>query len=260
MTTAPTPLKGDALYAALAASAPFSVWRLGGAGLAVRTPETLLYVDPFLAPQGSEGWVRQQPRIVDSLPPADLILATHEHGDHTDPVALTPQAREGSGLFASLEACVRIARDAGFPAERTRILQPDDSFQQDDLTITALKAIDAEIEDELAYLIHDRSSGTTVYHGGDSSMSSQFDLVGRQHRIDVCCLSVGLESDGFQYYLSPEDSIRAARMLGARVLIPLHWDLWTKNGFPASRWEPIIATTTDPQIVLLPPGGRWLPG
>lgn len=259
MSTAAAPLKGDALSAALATPSPFTLWRLGGAGLAVRTPQTLLYIDPFLAPQGSPGWVRQQPRIVDYLPPADLILATHEHGDHTDPVALTPQAQEGSGLFASLEVGVRIAQDAGFPAERTRVLQPNDTLRQGDLTVTALEAFDAEIEDELAYLIHDEVSGTTVYHGGDSTMSPQFEAVARDHQIDVCCLSVGLESEGFQYYLSPEQSIIAARMLGARIFIPMHWDLWIKNGVTASAWQPIITANEQPQIILLPPGGRWMP-
>jgi hypothetical protein len=48
-------------------------------------------------------------------------------------------------------------------------------------------------------------------------------------------------------------------MLRARVFIPLHWDLWTKNGVRASAWETIIAATNEPQIVLLPPGGRWMP-
>lgn len=258
MSAVPAPLHGDALYTALERPAPFSLWRLGGAGLAVRTPRTLLYIDPFLAPSGGEGWVRQQPRIIDALPPADLILATHEHSDHTDPIALTPQAQHEKPLFASLESCVRIAQEAGFPAQRTRVLQPGDTLRHGDLTITALKAVDAEIEDELAYLIRDDVSGTTVYHGGDSTMSPQFEVVASEHSVDVCCLSVGLESDGFQYYLSPEESVRAARMLRARVFIPLHWDLWTKNGVPAAMWEPIIAATSAPQIVLLPPGGRWL--
>ena len=253
-----SPLRDDALYQALETPVPYSIWRLGGAGIAVRTMEALLYIDPFLAPDAGPSWIRQEPQVIDRLPPADLMLATHEHEDHTDPIALKPQIA-GKALFAGSEPCVEIALSAGFPAERVRVLKAGQVLEQGTLTITALEARDDDAKGPLAYLINDSASGIRLYHGGDSMMSPQFTRAGEAYDIDVCCLSVGGVSEGVQYYLSVEDTIRAALMLRADVLIPVHWDLWTKNGVGAEVWEPLLNSTQSPQVVLVPPGGSWTP-
>lgn len=258
MQTTSAPLSHDELFHALERPAPYSVWRIGGAGIAIRTPAMLIYIDPFLALGGGDGWVRQQPSVINRLPSADLILATHEHDDHADPVALTPQAETGEGLFAGSAPCIEIAQKAGFPAERTCTVSAGDSFKHGTFTITALEARDDDAVAPLAFVIHDAESGITLYHGGDSMPSDLFAAAGAAHHIDVCCLSVGGVSEGVQFYLSPEVAVDAAAMLGARTLIPTHWDLWTKNGIPASAWEPLLQTES-PQIALLPPGGRWSP-
>lgn len=264
MSATTSPLHGDELYRALETPSSFTLWRLGGAGVALRTQRSLLYIDPFLAPDGGPGWVRQQPQVIDRLPPADLIFATHEHGDHTDSTALKPQLDQSSSLFASAEPSIEIARKVGFPENRLRILKVGDTFQHKNLTVTALDMRDDDPgsppKRPLAYVIRDEDSGISFYHGGDAMMSPFFTQAGEAHRIDVACLSVGTTVDGAQYYLAPEEAISAAKMLRARVLIPLHWDLWTKNGVPASVWQPLIAVTTTPKIVIVPPGGSWQPG
>lgn len=262
--SATAPLQGDDLYKALETPSSFTLWRLGGAGIAIRTPNSLLYVDPFLAESGGPGWVRQTPRVIDRLPPADLILGTHEHADHTDTNVLKPQLEGSNCLFASAEPSIEIAREVGFPDNRLRTLNVGDTFQHANFTITALDVRDDDPgsppKRPLAYVIRDEDSGITVYHGGDAMMSPFFTQAGEAHRIDVACLSVGTTVNGAQYYLAPEESISAAKMLRARVFIPLHWDLWQINGLPASVWQPLQAVTTTPKVLIVPPGGCWQPG
>lgn len=263
MTSTGEALRGNDLFRSLETPSPYAVWRLGGAGIAIRTPQALVYVDPFLAESGGPGWIRREPQVIDQLPPADLILATHEHEDHADPVVLTAHAQFTKTLFAGAAPSVEIAIRAGFPPERTRTLNAGDTFTQGTISVTALESVDTDAAAPLAYVITDTDSGITLYHGGDAmmtgSMPELFTQAGERYRLDVCCLSVGSISEGIQFYLSPEDSVTAARWLRAPVYIPLHWDLWTKNGMDASMWQPILETTDSPRIALLRPGERWQP-
>src|SRR5918998_2136224 len=73
------------------------VWWLGQSSLVLKAAETIVYVDPYLVP--AERRLTPPPFPAEAVEHADLVLCTHDHGDHIDPVALpaiaaaSPRAR-----------------------------------------------------------------------------------------------------------------------------------------------------------------------
>ncbi len=254
--------QGDALFDALsrAPECPVEVWRLGGAGIALHTEVGLLYIDPFLDDGGGPGWVRQFPRIIDRLPEAALVVATHEHADHADPLALAAFSNFPACVFVGNAPSVGVAQEAGVAPAQTRTIAVGDTVREGVFTIRALPSVDPEIPAPMAILVEVQLAGRIwrLYHGGDTQWSDAFAQAGAAYDIDCCCLSVGAFAHEMQYYLTPAEALEAARMLKARALIPLHWDLWQVNGVPASAFQS-LPPQRDVELVVLPPGGVYCP-
>jgi len=72
-------------------------WWLGQMSFVVKAGKSVLYFDPYLAPDER----RQVPPMLDAsaITNADFVFGSHDHGDHIDPVAIkgiaaaSPQAR-----------------------------------------------------------------------------------------------------------------------------------------------------------------------
>src|SRR5439155_12226971 len=71
-----------------------ALWWLGQASFALKAAGVLLYIDPYL--QLSDRRLSPPPFAPEALVGADLVLLTHDHGDHVDPQAL-PGIAKASG-------------------------------------------------------------------------------------------------------------------------------------------------------------------
>lgn len=236
------PLHGEALYNALQTPPPagtIQVWRLGGAGVAVQTEGSLLYIDPFLAKAGGPGWVRNAPPPLERLPPPTAILLTHEHDDHADPVALAMLAKDGQCMVVAPAPAAGIARQSGFSDDHIHIVRAGDVAQADPFTVSAWAVDDPDAQEPLAYTVEIVLNGSRwrFFHGGDAVWSARFVEIGTHTPVDCCALSIAGMYQGKNWYLSPNGGVQAAAALGATTLIPVHWDLWTTNSLPASTWD-----------------------
>ena len=72
-----------------------------------------------------------------------------------------------------------------------------------------------------------KTPGGTIYHSGDSHFSDGYYKHGKQHEIDVCFVSYGENGRGVTDKVTASDTQRNARNLNAKVLIPIHYDLWS---------------------------------
>jgi L-ascorbate metabolism protein UlaG (beta-lactamase superfamily) len=61
--------------------------------------------------------------------------------------------------------------------------------------------------------------GTTVYHLGDTALFSDLRLVGERDRLDVALMCVG-----GHYTMDRHDAVIACELIGARTVIPCHYD------------------------------------
>ena len=204
-----------------------ALWYLGGAGYAVKSPETTLLIDPFVGPSNPPDWVRAIPApcAPDDLPLVAATLLTHEHSDHADPLALAALGRRAAGTAIGSAACIAVAHDSGFPPERCRVLNYDEHLTIGDIAVTAVPMLDPAAHDPNGYVLE--IDGFTLLHCGDGLYSPDFVTLAARWRFDAICVSVGANPIGKHYYMTEVDAARAARDTGTDQLILQHYDLWS---------------------------------
>lgn len=77
------------------------------------------------------------------------------------------------------------------------------------------------------FIIH--FNGKIIYHAGDTGLFGDMRLIGEYNNLDYALLPIG-----DNYVMGPEDGVRAAQMLQAKLTIPMHY-----NTFPVIAQDPV---------------------
>lgn len=145
----------------------------------------VIFIDPF----AGEGYKT----------PADLVLITHEHYDHN---AINLITRKPSTII------IRSADALAGGVYR--------HFDEFGVRIQAVPAYNSHHQRNqcVGYVLN--FDGICLYHAGDTDLIPEMkDLA--KYQIDYALLPI----DGF-YTMKPEDAAEAARIIGAKHLIPMH--------------------------------------
>ena len=70
-------------------------------------------------------------------------------------------------------------------------------------------------------------AGGNIYHSGDSHFSIYFAKHGKDYDVDVAFGSFGENPIGMQDKMTSIDVLRMAENLQCKVVVPIHWDVWT---------------------------------
>jgi L-ascorbate metabolism protein UlaG (beta-lactamase superfamily) len=238
---------------------------LGHATLQIELAETTLLTDPVLRRAVFGGIIRRT-GLAPKIDPPDAVLISHQHADHLDLPSL--KMLEDTLVIAPSGAGKRIRR-AGI--QTVREASAGDSIAVGDAEIVATPAIHdgrrlpfGTAVEALGYEI--RGAGTRVYFAGDTDL---FDEMSELAGVDVALLPIG--GWGTRVgpgHLDPERAAKAAAMLQARVVIPIHWgallradlhrrrtDLLTT---PAEEFQVrLAALAPDTRLELLEPGATF---
>lgn len=94
----------------------------------------------------------------------------------------------------------------------------------------------------------DFEDGTTVYHSGDTDLFGDMNLLRERYEPEVAVLPIG-----GHYTMGPRDAGRAADMVGAATVIPVHY-----GTFPILTGTPDeLREHTGATVVELEPGETW---
>jgi L-ascorbate metabolism protein UlaG (beta-lactamase superfamily) len=94
-----------------------------------------------------------------------------------------------------------------------------------------------------------RLGDTTVYHLGDTALFSDLALPGRRDSLDVALMCIG-----GHYTMDRHDAAIAAELVGARTVIPCHYDTFPPIETDAEAFKRDVETQTDSAVVVLQPG------
>jgi L-ascorbate metabolism protein UlaG (beta-lactamase superfamily) len=91
--------------------------------------------------------------------------------------------------------------------------------------------------------------GKTVYHLGDTCLFSDMQLVGSRNPIDIALMCIG-----GHYTMDSTDAVEAARLIGARTVIPCHYDTFPAIETDAQAFKSDVESATGSNVVILEPG------
>lgn len=191
---------------------------------------------------------RNIPCVIDpfAIREVDAVLATHDHGDHIDINVAAAVLNNCSKdvKFIGPEACISLWTSWGVPENRCITVRPGKSVTIKDTEIIALDSFDrtelitapkdvvlknSEVQNmdkkAVNYLI--KTPGGSLYHSGDSHFSNYYAKHGNDYSIDVCLGSYGENPRGITDKMTSIDLLRMAECLNAKVVIPVHYDIWT---------------------------------
>ena len=203
-----------------------AVWMLGGPSVVIQTPQTLVYLDLFTGPSPESELTKGTVDIVDpqAIRRIDAIFCTHHDPDHCHRESLAPLLANTEALLVGPRSCMKLFREWGFVMARTVEMQAHEALQLKDLRIWAMPCNDYFDEAAVSYVF--QSGGVTLFDGGDTLYYSGYIELGRRFSIDVALLNFARNPPGQIYYMNHAHVARTAQELGARVLIPKHYDLW----------------------------------
>lgn len=209
------------------------IWFLGGAGIVVKTRESLIYVDPYFGGSPSREWLRMIAVPVDAtnVRAATAILSTHEHADHCHRETIVPILARTRAKFIGPASSVGRVR-AWLASEKIECdvieVQPGDSLKVGaDILLRVFEARDLYAEHAVTYLLE--TPGGSIFHSGDSSYFPGLKDIGDHYVVDLAFICIGRNLRGRDDYMTPCDAVRAAIDLKAKVIVPLHFDIWKKT-------------------------------
>ena len=91
--------------------------------------------------------------------------------------------------------------------------------------------------------------GKVVYHLGDTALFSDLALPGRRDDIDVALMCIG-----GHYTMDRHDAVIAAELVGAKTVIPCHYDTFPPIETDAQAFKVDVESRTESQVVVLAPG------
>ncbi len=148
-----------------------------------------------------------------SLPRADIILITHEHGDHLDPAAVRQIADAGTTIVSNAKSAQKL--------EAARILKNGESCDISGLTLEAVPAYNIT-KGRKAF--HPKGNGNgyvltlgakRVYIAGDTEDIPELKKL---KNIDIAFLPVNQP-----YTMTVEQAARAARIIRPACFYPYHY-------------------------------------
>ena len=170
-----------------------------------------------------------------SLPPVDLVIASHLHPDHFDRRALARMKGRDlvvAGTRGTGERCESL------PVKHVVELSPWEEHTVGPFALTAAPAEHTGPPPaEVSFIVD--CGPHRVYFGGDVRWSTAFaEIAERFGRVDVALIPVGgTLIFGHRTTMSPAEAAKACGVLGARFAIPIHeGGEWLP--VPPASWHP----------------------
>lgn len=204
-----------------------------------------------------DAWVDQNPACPDAakkLTSIDILAITHGHFDHFDDCfTLTRE------LKPDVVCNFEIAEYLGLKKIlKVHAINLGGTVSLHGVRITMVQAIhSSSIRDgdsfypggEACGYILEFEGGARVYHAGDTAVFGDMKLIGEIYRPGIAVLPIG---DLFT--MAPPEASMAARMIGARYVVPIHHSTFPAlTGTPAALIER-LRDRSDIEVLELKPG------
>ena len=178
----------------------------------------------------------------------DIVAVTHGHSDHMgETVALKKKT-------IAITEIGRYLKTRGVPAETMNI---GGTHTVDGVSFTMTPAQHTSTIEEATpgfsggaaagFVV--RMDGVSVYHAGDTGLFSDMKLIGDLYHPEIALLPIG-----GRFTMGINEAMIAAGFIGAKTVIPIHYNTWDRIAADAAAFKHAIERTTDMKVRILAPG------
>ncbi len=235
---------------------------LGWTAFELTTEEnTRIVLDPMISGIADAG-IPPSPVPVESLFKTEYVLITHAAADH---VGQAFEILNNSGATLVCDVATGFAaEEAGVSPDRTYRVVSGCRFEFKDFAVKALMAQHVSFRktkegyifgQPLSYVIETKA-GERVFFGGDTSIHRDMMLYGELYKPQLAILGVGGVNMHGQSVteLYPDEAALAAKWLGVRCAIPIHYRFDEGKKFV----EELKSKAPEIKGVLMAPGDRFV--
>lgn len=181
---------------------------LGHASFQFRIDDKVVYVD-----------LKKYGKVVETSEKGDIILVTHNHGDHCSPAKIQKLRKKNTVVIAPKNCASRITGEV-------KSLKPGEDVTVDNISIKAVEAYNIKRFKPsgkpwhpkgygVGYLI--KTQGKTIYHAGDTDLIPEMRLLGDVH--------LALLPTGDKYTMDNSEAADAAITIKPKIAMAMHtWD------------------------------------
>jgi L-ascorbate metabolism protein UlaG (beta-lactamase superfamily) len=218
---------------------------LGHACFELSEGDTRVLIDPFLSGNPKAA------ATADEVDPTHIFL-THGHPDHYGDVEAIAK-RTG----AQVVAIVEIANELG-EAGVENVSDPNmgGTVEFDDVWVRLVPAWHTSTTPKGTASVPAGMviglGGKVVYHLGDTCLFSDLRLPGERDSLDVALMCIG-----GHYTMDRLDGVKAAELVGARTVIPCHYDTFPPVETDAEAFKADVESKTSSKVEILAPGDSF---
>lgn len=222
---------------------------LGHSAFKVISPKgVILYIDPFLS--GNP----KTPPEMKTVDKADLILVTHGHGDHVgDTVSMAEKTN------AKVVVIPELGRYLAKKGVKNVIgMNKGGTYTSHGIAITMVHATHSSSATEGDQIIYTGDpagfvirleNGFTMYHAGDTGLFSDMKLIGELYKPELSLLPIGSH-----YTMDPKEATYAAKLLGSKYVIPMHYGTFPVLTGTAEEFLKLMKEVPQTKVIVLKPG------
>lgn len=202
-------------------------------------------------------WLEQNPACPTRLKnpqKVDTLLITHAHFDHIGDALRLATKHDATAI--GIPETVAWLQKKG--VKKVVGFNLGGTIEHDGIKVTMTNAVHScgiADGDEILYggaaagYVVTFENGLRLYHAGDTAVFSDMRLIGELYKPDIVCLPIG-----DHYTMDPVQGAMAVRMLGSKVVIPMHYGTFPALSGTPDQLRELTKDIAGLQIVDLKPG------
>jgi L-ascorbate metabolism protein UlaG (beta-lactamase superfamily) len=223
------------------------LWWLGQSGFLIQYRGQHLLLDPYLSDSLTKKYaatdkphVRMTERVIapEQLDFIDAVTSSHNHTDHLDAETLLPlmQVNPDMKSVVSQANLEFAANRLQVSPERLTPITRGQAVRLEPFTLHAVPAAHESVETDeegnhkfIGLVVE--VGGYVIYHSGDTLRYNGMVEILKQWQIDIALLPINGRDPkrGVAGNLSAEEAAQLAKDIGAKLIIPCHYDMFEFN-------------------------------